>query len=321
MRLNAWMITIALGLATSAGAQLAPPVPNIPTPSPSPTRTLAKIVREVGLQSPSSVIHDPESDLYIVANQNGPVIKDEPTGFIGTITPEGDPVDLFWIRGRGLEAADMETSNTLELRSPKGLALRGAELLCTDIDRIMRFDRKTGEFLGAIPIPNARMLGDIAVAPDGTLFVSDTGIIRKPDGHLSDSEKYAIWKLPPTGEPTVICEDPELRQPLGMRLVDDALFVVTLKSNQVLRLDLNGKIQGAQTLASGDLGAIFRAPNGSTFVASWQDGMVFRALKGGTYQPLWQRSRNVTDIEFDATRNRMLLTLLIDNELHIRPMP
>lgn len=71
------------------------------------------------------------------------------------------------------------------LNAPKGMAVQGDTLWVADIDVVRGFNRETGAPLRTITFPMpVTLLNDIAVAPDGTMYVTATGIAMTDKGVL-----------------------------------------------------------------------------------------------------------------------------------------
>jgi len=147
-----------------AAAPAPPPATAAPAPPPPPAPVL--VVKDVGLLAPESVLHDAESDTYLVSNVNGKPLDADRNGFISRIGPDGKVAELKWIDGS-------KTGSTLD--APKGMAVSGATLYVADITWIRLFDRKTGAPKGKLAVKGATFLNDVAVAPDGVIYVTDTG--------------------------------------------------------------------------------------------------------------------------------------------------
>jgi sugar lactone lactonase YvrE len=69
------------------------------------------------------------------------------------------------------------------LNAPKGLAITGDTLWVADIDAVRGFDKRTGAPVATVDLKplGAQFLNDIAAAPDGALYITDTGPNAKSD--------------------------------------------------------------------------------------------------------------------------------------------
>src|SRR3990172_189647 len=133
-----------------------------------------------GFQTPESVLYDPTADLYLVANINGNPAGTDDNGFISRVTPAGQVQTLKWIDG---------ASASVTLNAPKGMAIAGDTLYVADITAVRMFDRTTGQAKGAVNVPGATFLNDAAAGPDGSVYVTDTGL--NPD--FSPNGTHAVY--------------------------------------------------------------------------------------------------------------------------------
>lgn len=127
-----------------------------------------------GFSSPESVVVDYMSGFVFVSNLGEklePSAKDK-DGFISRLSAEGNISEKKYLPQKG----DV-------LNSPKGMAISGATLFVTDVDRVVGFDISTGRQNFELDFSKEKTmyLNDIAVIDNNTLFVSatDTGKIYK----------------------------------------------------------------------------------------------------------------------------------------------
>jgi len=151
-----------------------------------------------GISAPESAYVDPDSGLLFLSQigEGGATTKDG-DGWISKLTSEGKVLKNKWVTG---------------LNSPKGLRSHEGILWVADIDSVVSIDMKTGSILKKIPVPEATFLNDLAIAPDGTVYVSDmlkSRVIRIKDGN-----------------PSVFIEGPELEHPNGLLVEEGKLLIV-----------------------------------------------------------------------------------------------
>ena len=106
-------------------------------------------------------------------------------------------------------------SRTVTLNAPKGLGLQGATLFVADIDEVRLFTRATGAPLGARPVPGATFLNDLAVGPDGTVYVTDSGLKAGPQGFLPTGTD-AVYRFDRAGRAVAVARDTALEHPNGV---------------------------------------------------------------------------------------------------------
>jgi hypothetical protein len=293
------------------------------------TPGLAQKIVVTGFETPESVVHDPITDVYLVSNVGAgdPGALDH-NGFISRVSPDGTVLQLRWIQ---------DGVNGAVLNGPKGIALRNNVLYVADIDTLRLFDRFSGLPVAAIPIPNPfapspLFLNDVAVTLDGTVF-------------LSDNANGGLFKVDPSGNPSVISTSASLNFPNGVLAGGDDSNVlwVTWIGNQILRTNSSGKIFTVATLPAPDVSSLGLPPNtllmdgfvilpdGSFLVSSWVTGDVYQVSASGktitviaSFVSFFDNPNNPdgpADINVDLGRHRLLVPLFDANELVIQPLP
>lgn len=265
------------------------------------------VIADVGFQTPESVLHDAEADVYLVSNINGGPLDKDDNGFISRVSPSGDVLALRWIDG---------ASPDVTLHAPKGLATIGDTLFVTDIDVVRLFHRETGAALGAWAVSGATFLNDLAVGPDGTLYLSDSGLRAGAEG-FEDSGTDAVYRVV-HGEATAIASGADLGRPNGLVVTPAGIIVVTFGSGAVYRLD---PATGARTdlpmPEQGQLDGIVRANDGSLLLSSWRAQAVYRLREETTYAIEHDSLPAPADIGYDARRRRVLIPLFTEDRVVI----
>lgn len=122
-----------------------------------------------GMRTPESARYDPDLDVFYISNIDGDAAQKDGTGFIAVIPAESLSVTRTLVEG-GRGGAT--------LNAPKGLALAGDTIWVADIDVVRGFHRRTGAPVAVIDLAGhgATFLNDLAVGPQGALYVTDTGL-------------------------------------------------------------------------------------------------------------------------------------------------
>jgi sugar lactone lactonase YvrE len=259
----------------------------------------------VGFQGPESVRYDPELDVFFVSNQTGPGSQRDGNGYIVRMSAE-DPTQTALLAqgGRGGVVLD----------SPKGLALHGDTLWTADIDKLRAFDRRTGTPLATIDFAplGAVQLNDVAIGPDGTIHVTDTGIIMSRKGVIHTGPDR-IFVVGPGRAIRVMAEGPQLKQPNGITWdpIGKRWIVVSFDpyhgevaamwdgstNRQPLWASTHGNFDGVEVLH-----------DGSILYASWADSSI-HVLEGGADRQLIRAVPEPADIGIDTRRNRLAIPL------------
>ncbi|HEV2992209.1 MAG TPA: hypothetical protein VG759_27490 [Candidatus Angelobacter sp.] len=293
------------------------------------TPAFAQRIVVTGFDTPESVVHDPDADVYLVSNVGvgDPGALDH-NGFISRVSPAGVILKLKWIQ---------DGVNGAVLNGPKGIAIRRDVLYVADIDTLRLFNRETGKPIAAIPLPNPfapspLFLNDVAVAEDGTAFISDNA-------------NGGIFKVDPSGNASVVSTSADLGFPNGMLAQEpDNPMWVTWLGHQILSMNESGKISVIASLPVVDVSSVglppgtllldgfVRLPDDRGFlVSSWVTGKVYQIGPSGkniktiaSFVSIFDNPNNPdgpADINVDLKRNRLLVPLFDVNELVILPLP
>jgi hypothetical protein len=265
-------------------------------------------IADVGLETPESVLYDAVDDVYLVSNINGQPLAMDDNGFISRIAPDGRVLQLKWIDG---------ASPDVTLNGPKGMGLKGDTLFVADIDAVRLFNRSTGAPLGTRPIRGATFLNDVAVGPDGTVYVTDSGLKAGPQG-FAPTGSDAVYKFDGTGRAVAVARDTSLERPNGVLAEQGKLTVVAFGSNAVYELGLaTGQRTNLPRPATGSLDGVVRLPDGSLLVSSWECQCVYRSSPGG-YDVAVDSVESPADIGYDPGRHLLLIPIFDKNRIEIR---
>jgi hypothetical protein len=272
-----------------------------------PVDTLDLTVADVGLQTPESVLHDAEADVYLVSNINGAPTAEDGNGFIAQIAADGALGALKWIDGQ---------RDGVTLNAPKGMAIVGDTLYVTDITAVRAFHRVTGEPLGSWTVPGATFLNDLATDDAGNVYISDSGL--NPD--FSSSGTDAVYRLE-DGELTTVTEGTGLGGPNGLAVTDGEVVIVTFGAPQVKTVPASGGEPTVLTeLPGGQLDGVVILDDGSMLVSSWETRAVYHIppLAEGEITPVVEGVPSPADIGWDSRRNKVLIPVFQENRVEIR---
>jgi DNA-binding beta-propeller fold protein YncE len=258
-----------------------------------------------GISTPESVLYDEANDRYLVSNIDGKPDAADNNGYISEISPEGKMVTEKFIAG-GV--------GKVKLDAPKGTGISGGVLYVSDITVVRLFDLKTGAPKGEIRVPGASFLNDIAVAKDGRIFVSDSGIKSGAAGFepTGTDAVYAIDK----GKLKTIAKSRDLGGPNGLLAVENGVLVATFGSNELYRLDDKGVKRDATKLPEGGLDGIAQAGD-RLLVSSWKGSAVYRGTLGGSFELVLGELKGPADIGFDSKRKRVLVPRFLENAVEV----
>lgn len=269
-------------------------------------------VADVGFMTPESVLLDEAADVYLVSNVNGSPVDRDDNGFISRLTPDGQVENLRWIDGASPEVT---------LHAPKGMAIRGDSLFVADIDCIRVFNRVTGQSEGGECVDGATFLNDLAVGPEGSIFVTDSGLQLDDEGQLVPSGTDGLYRYPfqEGKRGATLASGTDLGNPNGVAVGPRGIFVVTFGSGEVLRFDAAGMKTVVMPASTRQLDGIVFTKDGGFLFSSWGDSAIYRVDAAGSISRLVEGVPAPADIGYDATRNRVLIPLFLDNKVLIRP--
>lgn len=270
-------------------------------------------VANVGFVQPENLVYDSVADVYLVSNMGGGGSARDDNGFVSRVSPEGRVLTLRWIAGG---------RNHVELHSPKGLALRGDTLAVADLGAVRLFDRRSGAPLGTITLPGL-VMNDVTFAPDGSIWVTDTGPDRTSVPIDTTHDIDAVWHVTKDGVVRAAARGLALDRPDGLAVDGNAALVATFGANRIEKVWANKRNMPAtvEALPAGRLDGLRRLADGSLLVTSWDAGAVWRLWHED--EPPRRLIAGLTSpagVAVDTRRHVLAVTSMQRNELYLVPM-
>jgi DNA-binding beta-propeller fold protein YncE len=230
------------------------------------------------LQTPESVLYYAENDVFFVSNIAGKPLDKDGNGFISILKADGKIHALRWIGG---------------LNAPKGLGLFKKILFVTDIDQIVEIDLASERIQTRWTIPGAKFLNDIAIAPDGTVYVSDS----------NDNRLHRIYR----GRPEVFLVSDSIADANGLLFHAGELYVGT--SGRIVAVNPQTKAVRVVVEGAGYIDGLAAAdPKGMRFIVSDFKGRVQIVEAGQPPTVLADSSAagiNAADIAFESGKRTL----------------
>jgi sugar lactone lactonase YvrE len=250
------------------------------------------------LDQPESVVQDPATGSIYVSNIVGAIMQKDGNGFIARLRPDGTIIDREWVKG---------------LNGPTGMALHDRTLYVADVDELIEINVASGEIVNRYAANGAIFLNDVAVADDGTVYVSDTPmntIWRLKDGTfepwLADDGLNGPNGLLPIGDKLVVASFGKLKG-AGQKQELGGLLAINLEDQSVRKLDNGetiGNLDGLQLLQPG----VF-------LVTDWAAGVLYRVDAKGKVNRLIKLSKGSADLIYLPDRKTVLIPVMLNNSL------
>ncbi|MDJ0512760.1 MAG: hypothetical protein QNJ62_04885 [Methyloceanibacter sp.] len=283
--------------ATVAKAFVLCAVFNLATPAFAQSPTL--VWEAKGLARPEAVLHDPVTDVLFVTNINGPVMQKDGNGFISRLKPDGTILKRDWAKG---------------LHAPTGIGLHDRTLYVADVDTLVALSAASGSIEKTYKANGAIFLNDVAVAEDGSVYVSDTPM-------------NTIWRLK-DGVFEAWLTDDDLNGPNGLLLRDGTLVVASFgrpksvgqerETAGLFAIDLEDKSVTPLGEPFGNLDGIDEMKPGTYLVSDWADGALFKVdVKGNRAKPskILDLNQGSADLIYMPDKQLVLIPMMLDNTL------
>ena len=263
-----------------------------------------------GFYGPESVKYDADQDVWFISNMLGFGSTKDGEAFISRVEAGDLSKETPFIEGG---------RNGVTLDAPKGMAIHGDTLWVADIDKLRGFDRRSGAPLATIDLSGhqAVLLNDVAVGPDGSLYITDSGIIMSDKGVLHPGGDK-IFVIGPGRSVSLLSSGEQLGRPNGISwdakgnrwvIVSFDPFrseVYTIARGDSARTVIatgNGKFDGIEALADGRL-----------LVTSWNDSSL-HVFADGRDERVVRNLSWPADIGVDTRRNRIAIPQVMINRV------
>jgi sugar lactone lactonase YvrE len=275
-----------------------------------------RVASIAGFRAPESVKYDPDQDVWFVSNIAGFGSEKDGRGYIVRISAEHlDSMSVFAISG----------VNGVRLDAPKGMAIQGDTLWVTDIDVLRGFNRRTGAPVGIVDLrpQNVTLLNDVALGPDGTLRVTDSGILMTEKGILRPGGDK-IFAVGPGRRVTEVQSGAALGEPNGITW-DSAgkrWIVVGFRrfNARVNAYPADFSRATEVSTSGGEFDGVEVLPSGAIVYSSWTDSSL-HVVEGRTDRQLVRFVPEPADIGYDTKRGIIAVPLGMMDHVEFFQLP
>ena len=244
-----------------------------------------------GLQTPESVNYDAARNVLYISNIHGQPLAKDGNGFISKVSSEGKMVNLKWVTG---------------LDAPKGAAIHYGKLYVTDIDRLVEIDIESGDIANTYPDDKAIFLNDVAVGPDGAVYVTD----YSPDNS-------AIYRLS-DGKLTVWLGADQVDRPNGLYATDEFLYVGNTGAGTLIKVRFADKDITQVADAGMGIDGLRPTGDGGFIVSNWAGKTAWISAPGEMQVLLntTEQEINSADLEYIPEKQLLIIPTFFDNAIH-----
>ena len=262
-----------------------------------------------------SCVYDRERQLIVVVNRGVNQDQVPNDAFVSLLNHDGSVHTAAWIGA---------TRNGLVLNHPLGSELWNGRLYLADRDggtgpgdpsvSVVRwFDMRTGAPAGQVRVADSAGFNDLAIAPDGTIYASQTG--------GDDPSTWRIFRVEQGGRSEVLLQGAPLNRPNGVALDDQGnLVVVNIGNADVLTFSPRGQLLRTEQAAQPGNDGLVIMPDGTKYVSSVRQGGVSRIRPGQPAELIASGIPSAASMCYDAGANQLVIPMNPNNSVAIVPL-
>ena len=263
-----------------------------------------------GFSAPEAARYDGEQDVWFVSNINGMPSEEDNNGFISRVRPNGTIDSLHFIAGG---------RNGVTLNAPKGMILAGDTLWVADIGVARAFNARTGAAIGSLPAPGATMLNDLALGPDGSVYITDTGLKFGVEG--AQPQPSRIYRVSGMRIAQVL-EAASLQGPNGIAWDSgrNAFIIGSMMGDSLYAWAPNDSAPRSVAAGPGQWDGIAVLPDGRVLATSWTDSSLY-VLENDALRRAVSGVNGPAAIGVDPQRMQVAIPSIPGNEVRIYRVP
>jgi len=249
------------------------------------------------MKTPESVRYDADLDAYFVSNINGNPSQKDGNGFIARVDAANtSTVTMLAQGGKG----------GVTLNAPKGMAIVGDTLWVADIDAMRAFNKRTGAPVATVDLRSmkATFLNDVVAGPDGSIYITDTGVRFDTKGGMTHPGQDQIFKIVGRKATVAIKSDSALKAPNGIAWDGaNSRFILGPFNDKAVSAWKDGdSTVTAVGTGPGQYDGVEVLRDGRILVTSWADSSV-QVIANGAFRKVIGNVSGPADIGVDTKRN------------------
>jgi sugar lactone lactonase YvrE len=309
-------ITIVAGIVLAACGKRETSAADTTTPAaataPAPAAA-SKLGETPAMKTPESARYDADLDVFFVSNINGNPSQHDGNGFISVVRADSVGVVKMLVEGG---------KNGVVLDAPKGLLIVGDTLWVTDINHLRAFNKRTGAKVADIDLSSqkAMFLNDLTVGGDGSIYMTDSGILFDEKGGMSHPGVDQIFKI--EGRKATALKPDSLNAPNGITWdATNGRFLLAPFSGTAVQTWKPGD-KTTRTLADGpgQYDGIEVLADGRVLVSSWADSAL-HVVQNGSMSKLVSNVSAPPDIGVDTKRGVVAIPRFNDGKVEYYKIP
>ncbi len=269
-----------------------------------------------GFNFAESCSYDEARGLIIVPSRGAAQNEIANDGYVSLINHDGTVHTSKWIGA---------TRDGLTLNNPLGGDVQNGIYYVADVDGglklgeptasvIRKFDLKTGAPMGEIKSEGVPNLNDIAVAKDGTIYGTQTGI----GGDTPDPKTWKVIKVTPDGKSSEFFVGAPLFQPNGIALDPDGnIAVVNVGTNDVITLSPAAKVLKTEKAVQPGNDGLVIMKDGTKYVSSVRNGAVSRIRPGQPAEAIAMNVPSAASMCYDSGANQLVIPMNPNNAIAV----
>lgn len=298
------MLATACAKKDEAPAETPPPRdPNAP-----------QFVVSTGLSTPESVLWDPTRSVWYIANINGNPPEKDNNGYIVRVGANGEAKDSLPFIAGG--------AGDITLHAPKGMALAGDTLWVADIDALRGFDVNTGKAVATVSLEKlgATFLNDVALGPDGLVYITDSGIGFDAQGNVTHPGKSRMFAVNGRAAvEAVVFAKESAANGIGWSPTRAAWVMVGFNTQSVFEWKPDTKEATAIGTGPGGGDGLIILEDGRAVYSSWADSSL-NVFADGKTTTLRKGLPQPADLGFDPARKLIAVPLFGSNRVEFWPL-